>query len=246
MINLGKSILFTSLCGACISSYAATVYVSDQLEVGLYTDKTVTSPIIKTVPVGTPLELIKTEETLSFVRTLDGVGGWIDNSYLSQTGTGVTQLRDAQARIKILEESLAKAQQTISAVEAGTVAGVDAEKFSLEQELKSERVKVGDLQAQLAELRKRLGQDSSNDSLYEKIDQLAVENKQLQIQLARLLEGADLAEFGVQPAAAATGNSLLSLRNVLITLALTLIAGTGLGLYLMDLLNRRRHGGFRI
>jgi len=245
MINRCKNFAFIVLFVVCPHASAVTVYISDKLQIGLYTDKSVSSPIVKIVPVGTPLELIKTEEALSFVRTPDGVGGWIDNSYLSQTAPGDAGLRNAEAKIKILEESLAKARQTLTAVDAGTTGSTDTERFALEQELKSERIKAGELQVEVAELRKRLGQDGSNDSLYEKIDQLSVENKQLQIQTAKLLEGASPGDLGLQPQSTMT-ESFFSMRNVLIILAITLIAGTGLGLYLMDMINRRRHGGFRI
>lgn len=201
---------------------AATVYVTNQLQFGLHADKTISSPVVKIVPTGTPLELVKSEDQLSYVRTADGVGGWLDNSYLTQ-----------EAPVGMPAQTTSDAQLQSDGAN------------SLEQQLKSERVKTGELQVQIAELRKRLGQDGSNDSLYEKIDQLAVEKKQLEVQLAQLLEGSGRPSFELLPDNAGP-EGFYNLRNMLITLAVALIAGIIAGLYLMDFLYRRRHGGFRV
>ncbi len=200
---------------------AATVYVTSQLQFGLHADKTTSSPVVKVLPTGTPLELVKTEENLSYVRTVDGVDGWIDNSYVTQENPAVIP-----AQITIAAQSPDEASL-------------------VEQDLKSERIKTGELQVQIAELRKRLGQDGSNDSLYEKIDRLAVEKKQLEVQLAQLLEGTGQPQSESLPDN--TGpESFYNLRNMLIILSVALIAGVIAGLYLMDFLYRRRHGGFRV
>jgi len=206
---------------------AATVYVTSQLQFGLHADKSIGSAVIKLVPTGTPLELIKTEDSFSYVRTEDGTGGWIDNSYLTQevpVAAGFTEISPSQP---------ASAENT-------------GDESSLEQQLKSERVRTGELQVQIAELRKRLGQDGSNDSLYAKIDQLAVEKKQLEVQLAQILEGNGPIGTVSRPVTDSGGGGLYNLRNVLIALSVALVAGMIAGLYLMDFLYRRRHGGFRI
>ena len=38
----------------------------------------------------------------------------------------------------------------------------------------------------------------------------------------------------------------ISLSNIIILICITLIIGLAIGAYLLDLANRRRHGGFRI
>lgn len=201
---------------------AATVYVTSELQFGLHADRLTTSPILKLVPSGTPLELIETEDQASFVRMADGTEGWLDNSYVVNESAAATGLAGTEA-----DQGLA---------------GQDA--ATLEQQLKSERVKSGELQVQIAELRKRIGQDGSNDTLYEKIDQLAMEKKQLEVQLAQILEGDG------PPAPALSANpdpgGLYNLRNMAISLVVALVAGVIAGLYLMDFLYRRRHGGFRV
>jgi len=226
MINRWCSKILLLLFLLAGNAGAATVYVTSQLQFGLHADKSIGSAVIKLLPTGAPLELIKTEDSFSYVRTEDGTSGWIDNSYLTE-------------EVPLAGFTAISPSQPASADNAG-------DGSSVEQQLKSERVRTGELQVQIAELRKRLGQDGSNDSLYAKIDQLAVEKKQLEVQLAQILEGNGPAGEVSRPAADSDEGGLYNLRNLLIALSVALLAGIIAGLYLMDFLYRRRHGGFRI
>lgn len=216
MFGIGLALLATSVIGD-------TVYVSPELQFGLHADKLNTSPILKLVPSGTALKLIRTEDRSSLVRMVDGTEGWMDNSYLANTPAPAPA-------------------NTAAPVVTDVPATSDAP--SIEQQLKSERVRTGELQVQIAELRKRLGQDGSNDSLYEKIDQLAMEKKDLEIQLAQILEGDVPAAPGLSASPGPDG--FFNLRNFIIAFAVALVAGVIAGLYLMDFRYRRRHGGFRV
>jgi hypothetical protein len=217
---VSKTALCSLLLLLTINAGAATRYVTSEWQVGLHADKLVTSPILKLVSIGTALEVVKTEDSTSFVRTPDGIEGWVDNSYLVDQPT-----------------------TAVPAVSSATDAGVTQD-TSLEQQLKSERVRTGELQVELAELRKHLGQANDDKSLYEKIDQLAMEKKELEVQLAKILEGTVPEAAGVPPGP--DPDSFYNFRNLLISLVVALIAGVIGGLYLMDFIYRRRHGGFRI
>lgn len=199
---------------------AATRYVTAEWQVGLHADKLATSPILKLVPTGSALEILKTEDSSSLVRATDGSEGWIDNSYLVD-----------QVAVPAVTGSAA----------SDPAAAPDS---SLEQQLKSERVRTGELQVELAELRKHLGQSNDDKSLYEKIDQLSMEKKELEVQLAKILEGTVPEATGLP--ASPDPDNFYNLRNLLISLVVALIAGVIGGLYLMDFIYRRRHGGFRI
>ncbi len=230
------------------SIFADTAYVTDQLRAGLHAEKMIGSPIVKVVPTGTPLEVITAEDRFSFVRDPEGAEGWIDNEYLIANRPGRGRLQEAETRIKDLETSLAKARQLSSAAgtaENTTISQLEADKRALEQQFKSERARTGELQVQIAELRKRLGQGGSQDELYEKIDKLNMENKQLEIRLARALDGI-YPEQGRSVVPGSVADSFLSTRNILIAIAAVLLIGIIFGLYLMDFIYRRRHGGFRI
>lgn len=227
-------LLFLHHAGAA----AVTVYVTDQLQVGLHADKTVDSPIVTLVPVGTALELVKTEEDLSFVREPGGTGGWIDNSYLSDTTAELRQeaVRD---RIQSLEAELAEGGAG-SAAEVEALRGQNAQ---LAAGLETERARADELQRQLAELRQRTGPEGSDKSLYLKIDQLNEDNNRLENQLAAMLETRTSPPAGQSSTDA---GSFFNLRSTLVVLAVSLLIGAAIGVYVMDYLSRRRHGGFRV
>lgn len=248
------------LSGICVLTSiqplaAETLFVTGQLKAGLHEEKTLDSPIVKIVPTGTRLEIVKREESASFVKEPGGASGWIDNSYLVETNPGGNPLPGDTAKVQALQADLDKANQRIESLIAQTrpaqvnekVSALTKEKEAAEQQYKSERIKVGELQVQLAQLRKRLGQDSDADTLYKKIDELTEENKQLEVQLARAKDLAGTGEGQTGSISVANGNSAAGYwRNVFITFVVILIIGVGLGIYIMDIVNRRRHGGFRV
>ena len=61
---------------------AETVYITDSLLVGLHEEKSIDSAILKVLPTGTTLEVIKRDNEFVNVRDPKGVTGWISNSYL--------------------------------------------------------------------------------------------------------------------------------------------------------------------
>ncbi len=240
-----------------------SAYITDQLKAGLHEDKSLESPIVKIVATGTKLELIKREEQLSFVRDADGTSGWINNSYLISKAPDDTDLKSLQSRADNLENRLAdfkeknrtleselKSQGKVLPQETLAYTALKSTHTELQQQFKAEKLMVGQLQIEITELRNRLGQDSDADALYQQIKELEEDKKKLEIQLAKTLDkyekqGAeglsDSAGFGSR------GEGLSpAMRNMFIYLAITLVLGVFAGAYLMDLINRRRHGGFRI
>ena len=132
-----------ALVFVAITVSADTVYVTNRLQLGLHADKTDTSPIILLLDSGTALELIKTEGNLSYVHTADGIDGWVDSSYLLQENPATAVPSGDVPKPLVIESS-------------------GADQTTLEQQLKTERVKTGELQVQIAELRGKLtdqGQD---------------------------------------------------------------------------------------
>lgn len=242
------------LLSPVIASAAQTLFVTGQLKAGLHEEKSLDSPIVKVVPTGTSLEIIKREDSASFVREPGGASGWIDNSYLVDTAPGGNPAAGDADKVQSLQAELDKANKRIETLIAQTgpvqvdeqVAALTKEKEAADQQYKSERIKVGELQVQLAELRKRLGQNNDADALYKKIDKLTEENKQLEIQLARAKDN-PAGEGRQQTASLMNGNSGPGYwRNVAIAILVTFLTGVGLGVYGMDIINRRRHGGFRV
>lgn len=233
---------------------AQEMYITDQIRAGLHEEKQADSPIIKTVPTGTPLEIIKREEESSFVREPDGATGWIDNSYLAEDNPGTPPDVQARNRITQLEQELTEARKEIRTLKAqapredqapAEVQGLQDRNKELQARLNEEKLKAGELQVQISELRKRLGMDNEKESLYREIEQLNQNNKQLEVRLAR---AQDLPEEARKQQAldARGGPGGDNWKRLLIYLGFTLIIGLVLGVYLMDVINRRRHGGFRV
>ncbi len=240
---------------------AETVYITDKINAGLLEEKTLESPIVKIFPTGTQLELIKREDIFSFVRGPEGTTGWIDNSYLIQESPASERIKIFQAKSATLEKQLADAQQQVKTLnkklsrqgkitskDPKAIASLKKEHAALQQQFKSERLKAGELQVQLAELKKRIGRNNDNESLYSQIEQLEEDKKNLEIQLAGTLSKGKILSTVQASSMSAEKNyqDKTGWRELIIYLAITTILGLISGIYIMDLLNRRRHGGFRV
>ncbi len=238
-----------------ISVFADTGYVIDKLLVGLHKDKTIESTIIKVIPTGTRLEILKSEGGLTFVKDPEGVSGWIDNRYLMNTPPAQTLLQDAQTKTEKLQEELQDTKKQIAELGTGNMQQGDAdttnnakqlntlrkENTDLKQQFKSERLKVGELQAQLSELRNQMSQFSDEGAMAEKIKQLTNEKTTLEDQIANSQINTSGSNVSVN---IQDGN--LGWGKLLAYIALFLAIGFIGGAYMLDLSIRRRHGGFRI
>jgi len=224
--------LFMIILNQGIFAQGLTVYVTDQIQIGLHTDKSLQSPIIKLLPSGASLELVKQEEDLSFVRDSVGAEGWIDSTYISEFSSAIPKLQEAETRIRNLETSLSNARQ-------GQTSG---EIENLMQQLEEQRARLQFLTSENEKLNRQITSNNP-DSLYEKIEQLSLDNRLLETKLANILESTP--SVSQQQQAEPTEN-FFTLKNILIMSGIILTIGLVLGVYIMDLFNRKRHGGFRI
>ncbi len=219
---------------------------------GLHQDKAADSPILKLVPAGATLQVLKREERTSLVRDSDGVQGWIDNSYLAtEAPSESAQDQEQLKRIEELERQLEQSRAEQAQLEARlTGSGKASEDFKLaqqlkrqnqelEQQLKQEKLRGGEAQVELTELRKRIGMNSDTESLYRELAGLQAENKQLRISVGEKVGAAVASEQGVLGSSFDPGQFAA-------TAAILLLLGLAGGVYLMDYMNRRRHGGFRV
>ncbi len=221
---------------------------------GLHQDKTPDSPIIKLVPAGAALQILKREEPASQVRDAEGVQGWIDNGYLATEAPATSaQGQDQRQRIEDLEKQFEQSRTEITQLETRlTGSGKASEDFKLaqqlkrqnldlEQQLRQEKLRGGETQVELTELRKRIGMNSDTESLYKELASLQAENKQLRISVGDKVENAGAAQTGGMAQGVEFEFSQFAASAIIL-----LLLGFGGGIYLMDYLNRRRHGGFRI
>lgn len=227
-----NKIRIISICILCLlasSLQAESVYVIDELKIGLHESPTISSPIVKLVPSGTELTVIERSDDLVKVEEPEGSQGWINSKYIVNTKPGKAQVNELEKEIELLKSN------TIMTDEAS-----DSQN-ELAQQLKSERLKSGGLQAELADLKAKIANIDNTDQYLADIDQLKQENEQLRSQMES--SGIDVeAETG--PANNAV--SLYGWKQILTTLIVILIIGMAIGAFILDHLNRRRHGGFRI
>ena len=234
----------TSLCRAtCLLLFilplmatAENAYIDDKVMIGLHQDKDIDSAIIKLLPGGTALEVLKRDSTFTQVKEPGGASGWIDNHYLVDSPPGRAQTLQLQEKITRLEGELSalKTGQPASPA-AGTdnqdVAALGKENGELKQQLQSAQLKVGEFQAQVAELRNQLSQLTSGPDIADK-------------QVAE--EAATVNANSNQPAWMGFAVANPGWRVIATGIATCLLIGLISGILLMDWNNRRRHGGFRI
>ncbi len=209
---------------------AEQAYVIDRLLIGIHKDKDLESEIIKVLPTGTRLEVLKREAGLAQIKGPEGITGWVDAVYLmpERPARVVADALDKQnkqldAEVKKLKERL-KRLRTANADPATPNASRPEEPDPRASETEK-------LQEQNAALTRSL-----------EAERLRAE--ELQTRLAALTAPSS----GATPPSAVPANEpfIAKFKLHLIFAALALVLGAGWGFYLADYLQRRRHGGFRI
>jgi SH3 domain protein len=227
-------IIFFSILWLLITvAQAETIYVIDELKIGLHENPTIDSPIMKLVPSGTELSVIERNDDLVHVQEPEGTRGWINNKYVVTNKPGKTRVNELEKEIELLKLTAANTPVADN--------GTDGQK-QLEQQLKSERLKSGELQVKLADLKTRIASVDNSEQFLADIEQLKQENNQLISQL-------ESSGLEVQTEASSTNSDSISLngwKQLITTLIIILIIGMAVGAIALDHLNRRRHGGFRI
>jgi SH3 domain protein len=219
-----------------LTATAENVYIDDKVMVGLHQDKDIDSAIIKLIPGGTSLEVLKRDSAFTQVKEPGGTSGWIDNHYLVDSPPGRAQTLQLQEKITRLEGELSVLKTGRPAPPAaGTdnqdVAALDKENGELKQQLQSAQLKVGEFQAQVAELRNQLSQLTSAPDVGDK-----------QVAAEAITVNAD----SNQPGWPGLPVANLGWRVIATGIVACLLIGLVSGILLMDWNNRRRHGGFRI
>ncbi|MEQ8662505.1 MAG: hypothetical protein RLW62_16950, partial [Gammaproteobacteria bacterium] len=235
---------------------AETMYVIDQLLVGIHAEKNLDSAIVKVLPTGTVLDVLERDGELARVSGPEGVEGWVDAAYLSAKKPAALRLAELEAEKVALEARLAAAATDGAAAPAATppdselaeqVAALTRENTELKGKLSDERLRAGQLQTEVAALRDELRESASPP------DARIVELERARDTLRNELEKAEdaVAELSARSSLQATSAMVpLVLREyatlILIGLGLVVALSFGGGIFLVDFLNRRRHGGFRV
>lgn len=237
-----------------------SVYVIDKLLVGVHAEKDLDSAILEVFPTGTKFEVVARDGELAQVVGPDKVKGWVDAAYLTEQPPAellLPQLEQEnaalEARIKELEQGGAMAPSAPAAGAAaapgapGEVDTLMRENTALKDKLSDEKLKSGQLQSEVASLRGQLDANATPPDA--RIISLEHTRDELERELATTRDR--LVEY---EARASLDDSSVLLPVVLRDyfgwlVGFLLIFGAaafGGGMYVLDALNRRRHGGFRV
>jgi SH3 domain protein len=207
---------------------AETVYIDDKVMIGLHQDQDIDSAIIKLLPGGGALEVLKRDTEFTQVKEPGGASGWIDNRYLVDAAPGTAEVQQAQEKIARLEADLSalkQGQKTTAAFATGNqkLDALSKENEQLKQQLQSEQLKAGEFQAQAAELRNQLdrGDAGARDG------------------------AANDSSDSDQASGPGSGSGNSGWFTGLIGIVCIIIGLIGGACY-MDWYSRRKHGGFRI
>ncbi len=228
-----------------VNSQAETVYITDSLLVGLHEEKSIDSPILKVLPTGTTLDVIKRDDDFVHVRDPKGVSGWISNSYLMthnpnknetvDAGAAQSKIRGLEAELQNIRMQQAKPDQE-NIINSDEIAKLKIENAKLKQQIKSDKLKSGELQANLAELRNKISQSGNSTKLSNEIQLLTEKNTKLENEIKQLKEG----EHAEMP-----GPDTPNVFNLIIAAGTALLIGLLMGILLMEWRGRRRYGGLR-
>ena len=83
--------------GVLVRADANTVYVIDQINIGLHESSRFDSAIAVMIGSGTPLEILERDGNVAKVKTPEGKEGWVDLNYVKASAPVATQLRNATA-----------------------------------------------------------------------------------------------------------------------------------------------------
>jgi len=207
---------------------AEVAYVTDEVTIGLHKEPTNESPIIKLVPSGTELNIIERENDLIHVEEPEGVRGWINTQNALNNKPGKTKINE----LEITNKELHKKIETLEKKSTELIS-----QGELEKKLNSERLKVGELQVELTNIKSRAGNIQTSDKLLTDIEQLKNANKQLIDQLESAGINRKNSLGSIKPENESSSFSIF---------LIIFIFGIASGIFILDYINRRRHGGFRI
>lgn len=227
-------------CLAC-SALAETVYVIDKFNIGLHRDRSIDSPITTLVPSGTELKVLRRESGLLQVTGPRGASGWVNSEYIINQKPGRVRIAALETENDRLKEELKTLKtQAAGAEHVAPPARPDDQK-RLEQLLNSERLKAGELQVRLTDLKARIADIDDPADYVAEIERLKQENNQLISQLES--SGLEVQAYSYYHNG---GLPVDNWKKALFFILIIFIIGMVGGACLLDHINCKRHGGFRL
>lgn len=208
------------LCGTLFvppGVHGESVFIIDQVEAGLHESRSADSPILKILPTGTRLEVLARDGIRVQVRDASETVGWIDERFLMPEKPTRQLLNETESELVKAQAENQKLREQLAASD-GRVEPAELQK--LRQARDRLQTELAGAREQIADLRSRVNKREAG-----------TENEQVSV--------FDHASRWIDPI-------LRTPWYLAATAAVLLLLGLLLGVWLMDTMNRRRHGGFRI
>lgn len=256
---LSATLFSTALAAETSKNTQEQHYISPRLQLGLHTKASLDSPIKVLISSGMMVEVLKSEKEFSKIKTEKGVEGWVKSKF-------ITQEEPAIVKVEKMKLALQKAQQLLKE----RLQAEETNNKTLPDSVVQKE--VTEASGQLSSEEKRMYEETI-EGLKEEIkawEQLDRQDKQAQKELAekhnRLLkeklamiasvaigENVDASRFNLSVKGELPEIQSETQQTFIKTinknyLLLLMVSGLSflLGLFVMDVINRRRHGGYRI
>jgi uncharacterized protein YgiM (DUF1202 family) len=260
MIRIQLRFVFVAVLGWYpLGPVAETAYIVDELLVGVHQTKDLGSAIMKVLPSGTRLEVLKYEGAFAQIEDEEQARGWVDAAYLTTEPPSTIRVAELRHEKAVLESRLrALAQQATTSPASGDNAAIlqeaevqietlTKENTDLKSTLADERLRAEKLQVAVSALRAESKQTKTPAEI--RISDLQRDREELQDSLDKALK--TVAKMKVRSSNQDTPALLPILFEThatafLASLAAIIIFAFAMGVYFMDLSVRKRHGGFRV
>ena len=227
-------------------------YISPRLQLGIHTQASMDSPIAALISSGTAVSVLQKKDEFTQIKTSDGNQGWIKSKFL-------TEDKPAALQVKELEQALKQSQEKLADLQAEKQQQEDSQPDDEQSDAGLSETEVANYEQQIRELQAeiRAWEQMENEDKQERKEQIQQINQQLQDRLSRIAvlstgqeSSADLLRTQLleglhQTSVAEQGFIALIKKDYLVHLVIGGICFF-LGIFIMDLINRRRHGGYRI
>lgn len=154
MKNPARWLLVGALCGP-LAAAAETVYVTDQVTIGLRTAVAPDAAVVKSVSTGAALEVLERRGSLAKVRDHDGAEGWIETAVLLPQPPAALQLKALQAELGRARARLVRVQAELDQGRAASPPAAELEQ--LRNELAAARRRVAQTEGELQRKEQELG-----------------------------------------------------------------------------------------
>ena len=245
-----------------------TLYVTDRILLGVHQLPSEISPVLVTIPSGTPVTVLERSDEFIRVKLADGTEGWVSGAYLKTEKPATAavdalnaKIRQEQETNKKLSEELNKLEREIQ-VRRDELSNARTTIKELQDAMKeqgsapapSEAVapseesvaQIQALQEQIARLeaeKQTLAEQSNSESVVA-LEDLQSQNQALQVRIEAALANLK-GETVPTPAELAAIRPRFPVWYWLLLIAL-LVAGFVGGFIWYDYMHRKKHGGFRI